>query len=325
MALVPAVSRLLSLRCYVVVLFVQAFMSLVPWSSHWPPRVLILEFWQRLFVLAFLCGFFFPIHAQQRVWQQDPDKALYDIGVGGGVFLTPDYPGSSQSHYRYLALPYFLYRGKVLRADEEGGVRGRFVSESRWEFDMSAAAAFPADSEDNDARRGMEDLHWIGEVGPRVVYRLIPRGKEDSFVINLPVHVVFSTDFGRIDGRGFLTQPNVFYENNNFIWPNFTFVAGAGMVFATRFLNEYFYEVKPRDALPERPAYRAKPGLIQTKFTLGVAYELQEGLWMGVGYQGHWYENAANLESPLHKEHWTDSFVFGMAWRFYESAERGYR
>ena len=45
---------------------------------------------------------------------------LWEAGVFGGTAVTPAYPGASERSTRSLALPYLIYRGKVLRADRSG-------------------------------------------------------------------------------------------------------------------------------------------------------------------------------------------------------------
>ena len=49
----------------------------------------------------------------------DTSKPLYEAGVGMGAFYAPHYPGANQYRDRYIGLPFFIYRGKVLKADDE--------------------------------------------------------------------------------------------------------------------------------------------------------------------------------------------------------------
>src|SRR6185436_15659446 len=73
-------------------------------------------------------------------------EPLYELGVAGGLGELPDYPGSNQKRIRYLALPYFIYRGKVFRSDQKEGMRARFIQNEDIDLDMSAAGSFPATS-----------------------------------------------------------------------------------------------------------------------------------------------------------------------------------
>ena len=126
-----------------------------------------------LVVILSSVGFFTEVQAgkepQKLVRLALPQaKPLFEVRlVSAGAYL-PDYPGSKQSHASGLALPYFAYRGRVLRSDEKGALRGRLIKTERVELDLSFDGAFSSDSGENDARRGMPDLDWMGEVGPRV-------------------------------------------------------------------------------------------------------------------------------------------------------------
>ena len=252
-------------------------------------------------------------------------KPLWELGLATLGIWSPDYPGASQGKMRYLPIPYGIYRGPFLRADEDGGIRGRFINESRWEVDLSVAAAFPADSSDNDARRDMPDLDWVGEVGPRLKYHVLPKSFKDELTFSLPVHVVFSTDFGRMDGRGYLAAAYLVYRDENFIHPRLTAAYSVAGIYGTRQLNEYFYEVSPQYATSERPAYRAKEGFMGSKIGLGVIYEVSlKKLWVAVGYQGSSYAGTANESSPLMKARWTNAGAMAIIWKFMESEQPGF-
>src|SRR5258708_11692335 len=82
-------------------------------------------------------------------------ESLFEAGIffGGGYF--PDYPGSNENHARYLPLPYMIYRGSIVRADERDGVRARVILAKRIHMELSVAGSFPVNSEDNVARKGM--------------------------------------------------------------------------------------------------------------------------------------------------------------------------
>ena len=97
-------------------------------------------------------------------------QPLFELGLVGGGGYLPDYPAADESHLRGLALPYFAYRGEIIRSDEKGLLRGRLIQTDDIEFDISLNGSFPVDSDDNDDRRGLPDLDWLGEIGPRVQF-----------------------------------------------------------------------------------------------------------------------------------------------------------
>src|SRR5690349_18225110 len=51
---------------------------------------------------------------------QAEEKPLWEAGLGVGAVTFPDYRGSDQANVYPLPLPYFIYRGKFLKADREG-------------------------------------------------------------------------------------------------------------------------------------------------------------------------------------------------------------
>src|SRR5690554_708164 len=95
-------------------------------------------------------------------WSQvEEEKSANATYLEAGVALVAqgaaDYRGSN--HYRpyALPLPYFLYRGRILKADR-GGVRGDFWSNQRMEFNISVDGSLNGNSDNNRLRSGMPDL-----------------------------------------------------------------------------------------------------------------------------------------------------------------------
>ena len=96
---------------------------------------------------------------------------LWELGgVALGVSQSV-YPGADQQVNRALALPYFIYRGDVLRADREtAGIRA--LKTENFELDVGFAGAFGAGSETIEARQGMRKLGTLVELGPRLKWDL---------------------------------------------------------------------------------------------------------------------------------------------------------
>ena len=77
---------------------------------------------------------------------QEASLPLWEAGVGAFGARTPAYPGAAEHTSRALALPFLLYRGEVLRADQ-GGIGARLFRSDRLEFDVGLAGALPSDSD----------------------------------------------------------------------------------------------------------------------------------------------------------------------------------
>ena len=71
--------------------------------------------------------------AQQPLWE-------FGLGIGGVVFN--DYRGAAAMHGYPVPVPYFVYRGQLLRS-EQAGLHGRFLNRRYLEFDISLNATAP--------------------------------------------------------------------------------------------------------------------------------------------------------------------------------------
>ena len=55
---------------------------------------------------------------------QDVRLPVFEAGIGDGAGWVPDYPAAGLNHFQGIPFPYAIYRGEILRSDEQG-VRGR--------------------------------------------------------------------------------------------------------------------------------------------------------------------------------------------------------
>ena len=86
-------------------------------------------------------------------------------------------------------------------------MRGRFVQPRNVELDISLSGSFAIDSDDNDARRGLPDLDYLGEVGPRLQITIARAARHAKIDLELPLRAVFSTDLSDLDYRGVTFSP----------------------------------------------------------------------------------------------------------------------
>ncbi len=248
-------------------------------------------------------------------------KPKYEAGIALGAFYLPDYPGADESRDRYFGAPFVFYRGEIFRADRDGGVRSRIINKEKTEFDFSIQAAFPTNSEDNEARQGMEDLDWIGEIGPRFVYHF-KRSKIYDLALKLPVRYVFSTDLSDWAERGFTFNPQLMYKyylNSKRDMYVTTKIEGT---WATKKLMDYFYEVDENDATADRPEYNAQSGYMATTAGISLTKNIDDKFFIFTSISLNYYQDAANKRSPLLKDETTESYSAGFAWAFYQSEEK---
>ena len=250
-------------------------------------------------------------------------KPLFELGVAGGGGYIPDYPAAGESHFQGIALPFLAYRGAFLRSDEKGLLRGRLVRSDRIELDISLAGSFAAESDDNDARRGLPDLDYLGELGPRLQITLARAVRDAKIDFELPVRAVFSTDFSDLRYRGVLAAPEIAYQHDNFGGGGLGLKLGLAASFATHELMDYFYEVEPRFATPSRPAFAARSGYLGTRLQLSGLQPLGPRWRLFLAVRGDSHHGAANRKSPLFRDRLTWAAGAGLIWSFYQSERRG--
>lgn len=249
-------------------------------------------------------------------------KPLIEAGVSGGMGFVPDYPAADQGQFRYLVFPVFHLRGKILRSDDEDGSRARLLRDSIFALELSASGSFPASSDDNRARAGMDDLEWLGEIGPRA-FMVLHAEAPLSLRASLAVRGAFSTDFTSGHYRGLTLTPGLAVDHRRFLFEHLTLTARINPQWASKELQKYFYEVPARDTLAWRPAYQANDGYIGTSLTSALWYEPGSyGIFVGGSVSFH--DGAANEGSPLFRERVTYADFAGFRWYFYKSNALGY-
>ena len=83
------------------------------------------------------------------------EKPLWELGIGGGFLVMPDYRGANKTRAYALPYPYAVYRGGILRV-QDNVLSGRIFKSDRITLDTSVYGAVPVRSSHNDARSGME-------------------------------------------------------------------------------------------------------------------------------------------------------------------------
>jgi MipA family protein len=260
--------------------------------------------------------------AEEGPPERDRTEPLWEIGVVGGGGWLPDYPAASQNHWRGIALPYAIYRGDFLQVGERGIVRGLFLDLRNVELDLSADAAFPVDSSDNRAREGMSDLDTLFEIGPKLIYKFLPRGSGQELDLSVATRAVLSTDIVNWRYQGFVVNPGLAWRDARFLNGDLSLVASLNPLFGFDGLNRYFYQVSPRDARPNRPQYSAEPGYIGTELTLGASWSPFERVRLFGGIVPGYYKGSANEDSPLYRDNFTIAVGGGLRVALFESERR---
>lgn len=244
-------------------------------------------------------------------------ESLWEAGLVAGGVYGPDYPAAGKSHLNGLALPYAIYRGRLLKADQEG-VRGQLSLAERVELTLGFGAAFPARSEDNPDRVGMDDLGYLVEVGPSLNYRLLT-GPRTRLKLMAQTRAVFAVSG---DGRGYqglVLTPELNFRQARFLDTRSQLLASIAVRFGQDGLNQRFYQVDARDIRPGRPAYQAHDGYLQSALNLGLRLPLAERLNLFVGGQLILSQGSANEDSPLYRRDFNYSIGAAIQYRLFRS------
>lgn len=245
-------------------------------------------------------------------------EPLWEVVMVGGEAVTPAYPGSEDRSRRGLLLPFLIYRGEVLRADQSG-IGARLAKNERIEFDVGLAASLPADSDDVAARAGLPDLGTLVEAGPRLKVRLAGFGPGSRLRLDLPLRAVIEARSG-LRGQGITFEPKLVAEARG---PRGSWTADAnvGVVLGDRKINGYFYDVAPQYATDARPAYDAGAGLMLVRAGVSGSREVHPDVRL-FGFLRHdSYARSASRDSPLMKRNSGTSAGFGFVWTIKRSAE----
>ncbi|MBT3586717.1 MAG: MipA/OmpV family protein [Halobacteriovoraceae bacterium] len=278
-------------------------------------------------ILLLLLSFSFEVTAQVTSSLSGKSVPLFEAGAGMVVADVPDYPASGHNTTHTVPFPTALYRGEVVRADENGGIRGRFLKSEQYELNLSFGGALPADSSDNPDRLGMPDLDLMLEVGPALFIHFLPKGryKNKKLTLSLPVRQVAMTDGTYLENRGVVFDPFLFYIHENLFFKNFLLFLGTGARWGTRKYMETFYSVPDQFSNSSRETFFAKGGFLGSHFNTGFSYLLSKDVLAFIGMEHAIYKGASNESSPLFAKKNNTTLAMGFVWWFYKSKAQGVR
>lgn len=239
----------------------------------------------------------------------------WELGAGMIAASQPAYPGSDQRVSRGVVLPFLIYRGPFLRA-EGGGAGVRALRTPNYELDIGASASFGSGNEDIEARRGMPRIGTLVEIGPRLNLKL----GEQGWRLLAPLRAVFdiNEDFAH---RGWAFEPELVYSRP--LGQGWRFSGGLGAIAADRRLASTFYGVNPDQALAERPAYRARAGLVALRVSGSLSTRLGRDWRLFLWTRAETLAGSANRASPLVRREQGLSAGIGLSYTIARSSEAG--
>lgn len=258
--------------------------------------------------LVLLTVLYTPGSAAQDFLDYMLQGMVWEIGAGVLGLSLPLYPGSTQNAGYVIPYPYLKLESKYL--DVNRGIEGKLFRSSRVRFSVSGDLGVPVDSKDSTVRRGMPDLDLVLQFGPSldVVFNA-DKPKKREFRLELPLRLAIATDGYSSRNTGWLFEPRLAYEATRRNRAGWSYEFLAGFRFATEKFHNYYYEVAPQYATPERPQYTAAGGY-GGAFTELIASWRRKDLiyytWLRYQYIG----NAVYADSPLVEI--DDSFLIGI-------------
>lgn len=248
------------------------------------------------------------------------EKPLWEFGMGVGAIEFPDYRGSDEMQVYPVPVPYFVYRGRFLKADRDG-VRGELFDRRYAELSVSVNGTIPVNSEDNDARRGMPDLKPTFELGPSLELHLWRSADERvKLDVVMPVRIPITIESSP-QSLQWTVAPRMNIDFDNIKRTGWNFGAGIGPVFAADRFNEYYYSVPARFATPTRPEYHADGGYSGMHVLAGLS-KRYPNYWVGAFLRYDWLGGAEFEDSPLVRTKSSIAGGFGIAWMIRESKRR---
>ncbi|MBE0457529.1 MipA/OmpV family protein [Pseudoalteromonas sp. KG3] len=247
-------------------------------------------------------------------------SAASKLEIGGGVFIAdiPHYLGSDQSEQYIMPVPYIRYQSDDLDVDRNSFTGYLWHNESL-HLDISAGVSLAVDSEENQAREGMDDLDWVFELGPSLNYYFIGAPKTaKQFSIGLFTRKAMATDFSSVTNAGWRYGPSIYFESPLIVSSGYevTTSVRANANFADHRYLDYYYGISALDSRNERSQFNTQSGYSGADLSIGLNFDSKK-YWLGGFIKYHHLAQSKQQRSPLVKQDSNISFGFGVAWKFY--------
>jgi outer membrane protein len=194
-------------------------------------------------------------------WIRNYDMNDYSLGVAVSTRQSPFVRGENS----VIAYPYLTSFTHDSMTDgwfliRDGGYGVRWVSDNEWELGlMGRVSTLGLGNSDAEELVGIADRKWAIEVGPTVGYR------------KWPIHVTW-THWADVSNRHGGHQSTIAFSYPIDFDRGF-FVPRIDAIYDSSERNDYYYSVRPFEARPDRPEYKAGSSWgASARFRLG--YEL---------------------------------------------------
>ena len=243
---------------------------------------------------------------------------LWELGAVTVGVSQQAYPGSSERVQQALALPFFIYRGDVLRLD--GGNAGlRAFKTPTWELDIGASGSLGSRASDTVARKGMADLGTLVEFGPRLRWNISRPTPAEQWRLDLPLRGVFDLN-SALAQRGMSFEPELSFSHRTREGTSYS--ASVSGVWADQSMQSMFYSVRPNEVTATRSAYTAQAGLLSLRLAGSVSHLINPDLRLIFYGRVDSVNGAANQTSPLVQQNTGASMGLVLSYTWKQSEAR---
>jgi len=254
--------------------------------------------------------------------------ALWELRLAGFSRYTPTYPGADEYNPTLLPLPIPVYRGSFLSFGEnlDQVARGDIVDGSRVKLGIDLDINFGQDSSDIAVRQGMPDLDFMLELGPELEIKLDNKTPEQGeLLLAFQLRAAASFDGLNPSYQGLLFSSQLEYRRDKVLNSDSLLSLRWMPTWGSEDFMDYYYEVDPAFATPQRAAYDARPGYLGSRFTAALTRQLTDRLVFGIS-ASYWANNGAENDlSPLYRKDSGAGIQAVLIWTLWESERRASR
>jgi len=204
---------------------------------------------------------------------------LWELGLGIGGLYQPYYPGSDQTRGYAFPVPLPIYRGSILKSDDEG-MRAELIKDGPYKLDISLDFNLAIDSDDVDLRAGMPDIDSMLQIGPSLEVTLA-KGEHSEWLLNFPLRANFGIGSNGLDESGYTFSPNITYFRHLDI-AGTAWRAGlaVGVQAGSREYQNVYYGVDPEFSTEQRASYEADSGFSGSRLLMTLKSNNKKRLWV---------------------------------------------
>lgn len=241
------------------------------------------------------------------------EKPLWEVAVGAGTINQPYYVGSKETRTVNFPVLYPIYRGDLFKADDKG-IRAELLNNSRYKLDISSDFNFAVDSDNIEARQGMDDIGNLLQLGPSLQTTL---KKDNSHWLRFNFSGRLASTFTENSFRysGYTITPQFSYRYSFNILENpWRALIAANVEYGSAEYHDIYYGVDEEFATADRPAYKTTSGYSGYGLTTSLSHRSNRQLLVFFARYKN-ISDAVYFDSPLVET--DESLSVGMLYSYF--------